>query len=218
VLLLLAVTRDNIALTEYLTGQVFQSSAHQFATFRQFFPKAGRNDWREAVAAQRVQIIKPDEQGTVAHGPTIGGVVRYCERGGVVPRQQVVAGECRVAPPAVTMRTGEAATASGPPRPAVLRPHVQCCGTARPLGAESNRRDHQNRSQKGCVVPCRQAGQRCPQSAEGMAQYCTPGEIVPPTVIDRMRPRKSGSHQGRWWREVRLIELHQSPCGSTPVS
>jgi malate dehydrogenase (quinone) len=61
---LLAVARDNIALTEYLVGQVFQSSAHQFAMLRQFFPKAARKDWREAVAGQRVQIIKPDRQRT----------------------------------------------------------------------------------------------------------------------------------------------------------
>jgi malate dehydrogenase (quinone) len=59
---LLAVARDNIALTEYLIGQVFQSSAHQFAALRQFYPKAARHDWREAVAGQRVQIIKPDQQ------------------------------------------------------------------------------------------------------------------------------------------------------------
>jgi malate dehydrogenase (quinone) len=59
---LLAVARDNIALAEYLIGQVLQSSAHQFAALRQFFPKAARKDWREAVAGQRVQIIKPDEQ------------------------------------------------------------------------------------------------------------------------------------------------------------
>jgi malate dehydrogenase (quinone) len=31
---------------------------------RQFFPKAARKDWREAVAGQRVQIIKPDRQRT----------------------------------------------------------------------------------------------------------------------------------------------------------
>src|SRR5215813_346010 len=59
---LLEVARDNIALTEYLIGQVLQSSAHQFAALRQFFPKAARKDWREAVAGQRVQIIKPDQQ------------------------------------------------------------------------------------------------------------------------------------------------------------
>ena len=59
---LLAVARDNMALTEYLIGQVFQTSAHQFAALREFFPTAARKDWREAVAGQRVQIIKPDEQ------------------------------------------------------------------------------------------------------------------------------------------------------------
>jgi malate dehydrogenase (quinone) len=59
---LLAVARDNIALMEYLIGQVFQSSAHQFAALREFFPRAARKDWREAVADQRVQIIKPDQQ------------------------------------------------------------------------------------------------------------------------------------------------------------
>jgi len=58
---LLAVARDNITLAEYLIGQVLQSSAHQFAALRQFFPQAARKDWREAVAGQRVQIIKPDE-------------------------------------------------------------------------------------------------------------------------------------------------------------
>jgi malate dehydrogenase (quinone) len=59
---LLSVARDNMALTEYLIGQVLQSSAHQFAALHQFFPKAARRDWREAVAGQRVQIIKPDRQ------------------------------------------------------------------------------------------------------------------------------------------------------------
>jgi malate dehydrogenase (quinone) len=66
---LLAVARDNMALTEYLIGQVLQTSAHQFAMLRQFYPKAARQDWREAVAGQRVQIIKPD--------PRRGGVLEF---------------------------------------------------------------------------------------------------------------------------------------------
>jgi malate dehydrogenase (quinone) len=58
---LLDVARDNVALTEYLVGQVMQSGSHQFAVLKQFFPKATRNEWKEAVAGQRVQIIKPDK-------------------------------------------------------------------------------------------------------------------------------------------------------------
>jgi len=58
---LLDVARDNVKLTEYLIGQVLQSSSHQFAALTQFYPKATRNEWREAVAGQRVQIIKPDK-------------------------------------------------------------------------------------------------------------------------------------------------------------
>jgi malate dehydrogenase (quinone) len=59
---LLDVAKDNIDLTEYLIGQVLQSSAHQFAALKQFFPRAQRGDWKAAVAGQRVQIIKPDQQ------------------------------------------------------------------------------------------------------------------------------------------------------------
>lgn len=56
---LLDVAKDNIGLTEYLIGQVMQSSAHQFATLQQFFPRALKADWKEAVAGQRVETIKP---------------------------------------------------------------------------------------------------------------------------------------------------------------
>ena len=58
---LLDVARDNMKLTEYLIGQVLQSAPHQFAMLKQFFPRATRNEWKEAVAGQRVQIIKPDK-------------------------------------------------------------------------------------------------------------------------------------------------------------
>ena len=61
---MLSVARDNRQLTEYLIGQVLQTGAHQFAMLEQFFPQAQRHDWREAVAGQRVQIIKPDPDHT----------------------------------------------------------------------------------------------------------------------------------------------------------
>ncbi len=61
---MLAVARDNVALSEYLIGQVLQTSAHQFGMLQQFFPLAKRHNWKQAVAGQRVQIIKPDRQHT----------------------------------------------------------------------------------------------------------------------------------------------------------
>jgi malate dehydrogenase (quinone) len=64
VLPLLAVARDDWQLSEYLVSQVLQSSAHQFEMLREFFPGAERHDWREAVAGQRVQIIKPSPERT----------------------------------------------------------------------------------------------------------------------------------------------------------
>ena len=64
ILPILAVARDDWQLSEYLIGQVLQTGAHQFATLKQFFPRAQRSDWREAVAGQRVQIIKPDPKHT----------------------------------------------------------------------------------------------------------------------------------------------------------
>jgi malate dehydrogenase (quinone) len=58
---LLDVARDNFRLAEYLIGQVLQSSNQQFATLKQFFPRAIKKDWKEAVAGQRVETIKPHE-------------------------------------------------------------------------------------------------------------------------------------------------------------
>jgi malate dehydrogenase (quinone) len=64
ILPMLAVARDNWPLSEYLIGQVLQTSAHQFATLQSYFPRAEREQWREAVAGQRVETIKPDPQQT----------------------------------------------------------------------------------------------------------------------------------------------------------
>jgi malate dehydrogenase (quinone) len=66
---LLAVGRDNVALTEYLIGQVLESPEQRFAALQEFFPKAKSEDWRVEIAGQRVQIIKKD--------PTHGGILQF---------------------------------------------------------------------------------------------------------------------------------------------
>src|ERR1700689_3782530 len=64
VLPMLAVAKDDWNLAEYLIGQVLQTGSHQFKVLEQFYPQAKRKDWHEAVAGQRVQIIKPDPKHT----------------------------------------------------------------------------------------------------------------------------------------------------------
>ena len=66
---MLAVGRDNVALTEYLIGQVLETENQRLAALRQYFPNAQKSDWREEVAGQRVQIIKKD--------PVHGGILQF---------------------------------------------------------------------------------------------------------------------------------------------
>jgi malate dehydrogenase (quinone) len=66
---LLAVGRDNIALTKYLIGQLLQSSDKRLAALRDFFPMVRQADWRLEVAGQRVQVINPD--------PKRGGILEF---------------------------------------------------------------------------------------------------------------------------------------------
>jgi len=60
---MLDVAVHALQLEEYLVGQVVQSKHDKFETLRQFYPLAKRDEWQEAVAGQRVQIIKPDGEG-----------------------------------------------------------------------------------------------------------------------------------------------------------
>jgi malate dehydrogenase (quinone) len=60
---LLDVAAHNFKLEEYLADQVVQTSSDQFETLQAFFPLAEHADWKEAIAGQRVQIIKPDGEG-----------------------------------------------------------------------------------------------------------------------------------------------------------
>ncbi|MBB3695212.1 malate dehydrogenase (quinone) [Sphingomonas sp. BK580] len=60
---LIDVGLHSFKLEEYLVGQVVQTPHARFDTLKAFFPMADPDDWKEAVAGQRVQIIRPDGHG-----------------------------------------------------------------------------------------------------------------------------------------------------------
>lgn len=60
---MMSVGMNNMDLTKYLISEVRQSHSARCDSLRNFFPEAQDNDWELAMAGQRVQIIKKDEQG-----------------------------------------------------------------------------------------------------------------------------------------------------------
>lgn len=57
---------DNFDLVKYLISQVMMDDDDRFAALQEYFPEAKKEDWRLAIAGQRVQIIKDEgEKGGV---------------------------------------------------------------------------------------------------------------------------------------------------------
>jgi malate dehydrogenase (quinone) len=55
---MLVAGRDNMDLTRYLIGEVFQSHKERVDALQRFFPEAKESEWTLANAGQRVQVIK----------------------------------------------------------------------------------------------------------------------------------------------------------------
>jgi len=60
---------QNFKLTKYLVKQVMQSPEDRFEALQKYYPEAKFEDWELAIAGQRVQIIKKDEEE--------GGVLKF---------------------------------------------------------------------------------------------------------------------------------------------
>jgi malate dehydrogenase (quinone) len=66
---MLAAGYRNFKLTKYLVKQVLQSPEDRFEALQHYFPDAKMEDWELAIAGQRVQIIKKDEEE--------GGILKF---------------------------------------------------------------------------------------------------------------------------------------------
>lgn len=59
---MLTVAKDNWDLTTYLIKEVLKTKNKQFLSLKEYFPNAKIEDWAQAIAGQRVQIIKADSE------------------------------------------------------------------------------------------------------------------------------------------------------------
>lgn len=66
---MLAVGKDNLALTHYLIEQCLQQPLDRLDALKEFFPDAQLDNWRFLTAGQRVQVIKKDKKK--------GGVLQF---------------------------------------------------------------------------------------------------------------------------------------------
>jgi malate dehydrogenase (quinone) len=62
ILPMISVGLKNIPLTKYLIEQVIQSDKERLAALKEYLPTAQLQDWELAIAGQRVQVIKKDEE------------------------------------------------------------------------------------------------------------------------------------------------------------
>jgi len=62
---MISVGLHNMPLTKYLIDQVRQSDDDRLDALRKFMPEAHSEDWKLAVAGQRVQVIKKHDGGGV---------------------------------------------------------------------------------------------------------------------------------------------------------
>jgi len=72
---MMAAGLRNIPLTRYLIQQVSLTSEERLDALRSFYPEAQMQDWELAIAGQRVQVIKKDEEegGVLEFGTEIVG-------------------------------------------------------------------------------------------------------------------------------------------------
>lgn len=70
---LLTVSVNNVPLTWYLIREVLASKTKRYDELLKFYPQAAQEDWRQVIAGQRVQVIRPKGKfgGTLEFGTEV---------------------------------------------------------------------------------------------------------------------------------------------------